>query len=314
MATRSLTDIFILMRNNAIQSRNFYSDQLTSNSDTASLVYHEDGENRLNHTQIRIPPDWTDSLEEAQYILSKIQSRLKELSSLQSKHLLKPTFDDSFNEEQQINAITQEITKMFTACHKCIKRIQSSSVRSNRDGQTEVNVAKNVVTSLVTTLQNLSNTFRKDQNDYLLKIKSREERSQQYFGESAPKNWNFDDWTSSEPEAQPQARVTNQKQLLMLEENSAFVEQREKEIQNVVRSIYELNSIFKEISHMVADQGTILDRIDYNVEQSQVKVHHGLVQLQKAEGYQKKNRKMMCIITMAVTTVVLIIILIAVKS
>ena len=31
----------------------------------------------------------------------------------------------------------------------------------------------------------------------------------------------------------------------MLEENTALVEQREKEIQNVVRSIFELNTIFK---------------------------------------------------------------------
>lgn len=30
-----------------------------------------------------------------------------------------------------------------------------------------------------------------------------------------------------------------------MEANSSFVEQREKEIQNVVRSIYELNAIFK---------------------------------------------------------------------
>ena len=28
MATRSITEIFILMRNNAIQSRNFYSEQV----------------------------------------------------------------------------------------------------------------------------------------------------------------------------------------------------------------------------------------------------------------------------------------------
>lgn len=65
---------------------------------------------------------------------------------------------------------------------------------------------------------------------------------------------------------------------------------------------------------MVADQGTVLDRIDFNIENAQVKVHHGLVELQKAEGYQKKNRKMMCIVTLAATTIVLIIILIAVKS
>ncbi len=64
---------------------------------------------------------------------------------------------------------------------------------------------------------------------------------------------------------------------------------------------------------MVADQGSVLDRIDFNVEQAQVKVHHGLVELQKAEGHQKKNRKMMCIMILAVTTSVLIVILIATK-
>lgn len=59
-----------------------------------------------------MPPEWTDSLEEAQYTLSRIQARLKELSALQNKHLLKPTFDDSMNEEQQIDSLTQDITKV----------------------------------------------------------------------------------------------------------------------------------------------------------------------------------------------------------
>jgi syntaxin 16 len=131
----------------------------------------------------------------------------------------------------------------------------------------------------------------------------------------------------------------SQQQLMLQEENSSFVEQREKEIQNVVRSIYELNSIFKvislkhciiislccnsllfiflnlqEISHMVADQGTVLDRIDYNIEHTQAKVHDGLVHLQKADNYQKKNRKMVCIVGLVSTIILLIIILIAVKS
>lgn len=131
----------------------------------------------------------------------------------------------------------------------------------------------------------------------------------------------------------------SQQQLMLQEENSSFVEQREKEIQNVVRSIFELNSIFKvislkhldnfllwcysllsfvlnlkEISHMVADQGTVLDRIDYNIEHTQAKVHDGLVHLQKTDNYQKKNRKMVCIVGLVSTIILLIIILIAVKS
>ena len=78
-------------------------------------------------------------------------------------------------------------------------------------------------------------------------IKSREERSQQYFGEpsSNSKDWNYDDWTSSSANEPHQPRVMSQQQLMLMEANSSFVEQREKEIQNVVRSIFELNAIFK---------------------------------------------------------------------
>ena len=61
-------------------------------------------------------------------------------------------------------------------------------------------------------------------------------------------------------------------------------------------------------------QGTILDRIDYNIEHASVQVEKGLQQLQKAEKYQKKNRKMYIICVLAILIVILIIILIAVKS
>jgi len=61
-------------------------------------------------------------------------------------------------------------------------------------------------------------------------------------------------------------------------------------------------------------QGTILDRIDYNIEHSTIAVEKGLQQLQKAEKYQKKNRKMLCIMVLALVIVILIVILIAIKS
>jgi len=64
---------------------------------------------------------------------------------------------------------------------------------------------------------------------------------------------------------------------------------------------------------VVECQGTILDRIDYNVEQSATRVEKGLTQLQKAEKYQKKNRKMIIISVMFVIVVVLLIILIATR-
>lgn len=103
-------------------------------------------------------------------------------------------------------------------------------------------------------------------------------------------------------------------QVQMVEENTTAVRHREKEITQIVKSIHDLNDIFRDLSQMVVDQGTILDRIDYNVEHASVQVEKGLQQLQKAEKYQKKNRKMLIIIVLTCLIVILIFVLVGVKS
>lgn len=64
---------------------------------------------------------------------------------------------------------------------------------------------------------------------------------------------------------------------------------------------------------MVQEQGTILDRIDYNVEQTQTRVSEGLRQLQRAEMYQRKNRKMCIIMVLASVTLFMLLLLIFTK-
>jgi len=56
---------------------------------------------------------------------------------------------------------------------------------------------------------------------------------------------------------------------------------------------------------MVQDQGTILDRIDYNIEQTQVQVQEGYKQLKKADSYQKTNKKLYCIVILAAAIILL---------
>ncbi len=47
-------------------------------------------------------------------------------------------------------------------------------------------------------------------------------------------------------------------QLQMVEDNTVYVEQREKEINQIVRSIQDLNEIFKDLATMVVDQVPLL--------------------------------------------------------
>lgn len=109
------------------------------------------------------------------------------------------------------------------------------------------------------------------------------------------------------------SRMTQQQLLLFEEENSKMAEHREQEVTKIVKSIVDLNDIFKDLAGMVQEQGTVLDRIDYNVEQTQCRVTEGYKQLQKAEMYQRKNRKMYCIMVLAGVTLFMLILLIFTK-
>ncbi len=79
-----------------------------------------------------------------------------------------------------------------------------------------------------------------------------------------------------------------------------IVNQRDEEINKIAKSIEELAAIFKELAVLVIDQGTILDRIDYNMEQVLENTKEGLVQLHKAEDYQKSALPLKCIVALVV--------------
>ena len=102
--------------------------------------------------------------------------------------------------------------------------------------------------------------------------------------------------------------------LLLMEENTQYLRKREQEIKNVVESIQDLNTIFKDLAGMVSQQGEIVDRIDYSIENASIKVEEGLEQLKKASKYQKSNRKMKCIVLLGITLIVLIFFLIILKT
>ncbi|XP_054275233.1 syntaxin-16-like [Macrosteles quadrilineatus] len=323
MATRSLTDVFVLMRNNASQNRHIYSEQQMT--DRMALVGDLECGIELRRSEAsRLPPIWADNLEESQYAMTRLRNKLKELEALYDKHVLRPTLDDSTDEERQIEILTQEISRMFAATHRLVQQIHHHS--SDATTNMELKLSNNVTASLVTSLQDLSTSFRKLQSSYLKKINSREETSRLFFdsemsmGRQTDLDWEVDneldnlDRAFSLSTAQQGGLTQTQTQLLLLEEeNTRRAEHREAEVRQIVKSIVDLNDIFKDLAHMVADQGTVLDRIDYNIEQAQVQVHEGYQQLQKADLYHRKNRKMMCILVLSVVTMLLTFILIITK-
>lgn len=284
------------------------------------------------------PPSWSDALEETHYVITRLKTKLSELQARHEKQIRRPALDDS-SEQQHIGRLTAEIGRHFSQAHAHLTAIKAQIRYGNK---TEQKLATNVVLALVTTLQELSVTFRTAQSNYLRSLTSREERSNAYFELPNFEELSLDDssellpgLTSNQTDflfALPSTSGTqnfideksedafqkpalSQKQLLLIqEENTNMVAEREEEVNKIVRSIVDLNDIFKDLAHMVHEQGTVLDRIDFNIEQTQFQVQEGYKQLKKADKYQRKNRKMHCILCLSITIIVLAILLIIVKS
>lgn len=91
------------------------------------LVSLQDVEEGIIRSDGRIPPTWIDYLDKAQYILPKLKIKITELRTLHNKHLHRPTFDESSEDETMIENCTSEISRMFNEIHRLVQIIKSHS-------------------------------------------------------------------------------------------------------------------------------------------------------------------------------------------
>ena len=91
--------------------------------------------------------------------------------------------------------------------------------------------------------------------------------------------------------------------------NEALIAQREREIEDIAQGIIELANIFQELQTMVIDQGSMLDRIDYNVENMSRDVKEADKELNVASGYQRRSvkRKIMLLLAILIAGVFILL-------
>mmetsp|Transcript_16329 Transcript_16329/g.48328 ORF Transcript_16329/g.48328 Transcript_16329/m.48328 type:complete len:350 (-) Transcript_16329:180-1229(-) len=304
LPTRSRTHIFVKYRDSLrshktasrsltlSQTRDFRAQKnlLSSHSDEIDSV--EDARSYC------VPPQWVVLVEELNRDVASIETKIADLQTTSSKHLL-PTFgdDDDAENEERIAAAVQELSHLFSECQRKLKQVTSS--RST--GKGDELVRKNIERRVAQQLQDLSLEFRRSHKSYLSSLKGQKIEDYQMdlsltpaassgATQSASQGF-FDD----EPAHDPIDPRFNSEQMLKIVVEEHMSKEREKAINQVAESVTELADIFKEIQVLVIDQGTVLDRIDFNIEQAADRVQNAVVELNKANEYQKKSKTMMCI-------------------
>lgn len=170
---------------------------------------------------------------------------------------------------------------------------------------------KNILQSQYREMSQLSERLRSHQRYFLNKLTDREKYAEQFvinFDEIDLEEGNkhgpfmthnhVDFETNSSDAA---VRFNNQgydqlqEQILDVDGDIDLLKERDAEMSHIMKSVIELNSIFQEMNSLVVNQGTLLDRIDYNLETVQIKVEEGAIQLSRAERSARSARKMKCI-------------------
>ncbi|KAL1960235.1 hypothetical protein VTO42DRAFT_8778 [Malbranchea cinnamomea] len=103
-----------------------------------------------------------------------------------------------------------------------------------------------------------------------------------------------------QPRLAPQAEVDFQESLII---------EREAEIRNIEQSVGELNELFRDVAHIVREQGGQLDLISENIERTRDSTRGADRELRSASRYQKKARNRACCLLLILSIVLTIIIL-----
>jgi len=261
------------------------------------LSDHERVEAGLAGIASVVPPQYVDFRDEVRKDMQSIKDRMAELRSLHSRASLSK-FDDGRDDEIAVEVATQQVTKLFRKCESRLQGFARGASASSADEK----VQRNMQRTLAIELQRLSLQFRKQQKQYLERLRARDGGAD---GAAAGA------LSLLEPGPRGEAMYDpgfSDLQALKTESLATLVDERDQEVTRIVTSIHDLAQIMKDLSVLVIDQGTVLDRIDYNLEQTATRVEEGATQLRRAEQAQRRGAMATCVLALLVAVAFMLVI------
>ncbi len=85
--------------------------------------------------------------------------------------------------------------------------------------------------------------------------------------------------------------------------------ERESEIRNIEQSVGELNELFRDVAHIVHEQGEQMDLISVNVDNTRTDTRGADLELRSASRYQRSARNKACCLLLILAVVLIIVVL-----
>lgn len=247
--------------------------------------------------------------------LATTKTKTHELGLLYKKLLI--TRDNEKQKlESRIEELNYEITKMFEACYVLIKKfefLQKNYQRLNLNySSDELSMIENYKKTYALKIQDSLMIFRNLQNNYIKFLRDDDDESDQLLPSTGTSSHNLVDTEENSRHIEDYSMQVIQQAQQQIQDgsNSQLFAQREREISKLAMGILEISTIFKEMETLVVDQGSMLDRIDYNLTRTVQDLKTSDKELIKAQGYQKRTTKCKIIFLLSLIILALFIIVV----
>ena len=265
-----------------------------------SFLFNQNpNQNSLKYDQIELAnistnlnnSNFAESYKKVNNILEDLISNFSSLKSLQNERI-KPKFSDEQNEnkriDNEIKVLIKEMMKKIKFCEGLTK-MENNKNNYNDESNIVNKIRNNVKMYLVSKIQNFSNEFRKNEQQFMKYLKEMGGDQEYLEKDNNNENNNLNDSFDSSGSDDEKENLNKNFLLTQDDDFELQIRKRDEDINILANSINELSGIFKDLQNVVHEQGTILDRIDYNIEVSYENSHKGLKLLKKAEDHQNES-------------------------
>jgi syntaxin 16 len=276
-------------------------------------------------------PAWLKKIKPLESALDSLLLEMTELTRLHGKKLHNLGFQTQ-DQDAAISGQSKKITRMMRDIKEGIKGLALGVEMSPQVTYMKDNIQK----VLASRLQDIGNQFRRDQLRYQSELeattqtkapKSKSEggalgggggggggggsasagKGGSSFGEPSVSLDDSDDEEGS---------VTNydigltDKQQERVETNRIRINQRMQEIRDIAQQVEELGQMFNDIALMIHEQGSLLDRIDYNIESADHSITEGKKQLEIVVKSESGFSKRLCFLMLLIIIFGIVVIIV----
>lgn len=248
-------------------SKALISEDISNNRYTSKLISSNDKIELQNVST----PKYMQLYEECNNILKDFDIEFNKLKEEQQKRIV-PNFNETESKliTQNIQMISSKMTQQLKKCKQLAKELKIQLSLSDLDENVKINMYQNL-------LNRLAETTRALQINEEMQLQKYQE-----FNGVEDSFFNFNNYDSIETNQTQNFKSIDTKKLDVNKE-------RNKEIDQIVKTVNELKEIFMDVSELVIAQGTILDRIDYNTYQTRHNIRRGNKEMEETHERLKSG-------------------------